>query len=317
MDGCVLLRCREEQGALTVVQVCAGAENVILPEELSGLPVRRLGPRAFAPRPDTGEGEAILLGAGAPDSADNRRIRMVTLPDSLCAVGDYAFYNCTGLTTLSLCGTAEDWGGCALMNCIALSTFHIRMGEHSSTLLSYFADELPWELDMTLSYADGQTARLLFPAYQESYEENSPAHHFDYFIHGAGYPYHHCFREKHFSFARYDSLWPGFLQAEHETDSAVRLAFFRLRHPAELSEEARQAYLDFLRAHCGETLSYLLTVRDVRGLSWALPQLLPDRASLTAACAQARASGLTEALALLMEDQHRRFSTGACQDFSL
>ncbi|MFR3921148.1 MAG: hypothetical protein ACLTYN_03405 [Dysosmobacter welbionis] len=78
---------------------------------------------------------------------------------------------------------------------------------------------------------DGTVFRLLFPEYREVYEENCPAHHFDYNIFGAGYPYHHSFRRKRLDLRTYDELWSGFLGMEHDEDCAVRLAFWRLRYP--------------------------------------------------------------------------------------
>ena len=125
-------------------------------------------------------------------------------------------------------------------------------GGEQGDALAYFADELPWELDVDHRGAAGGTVlRLIFPEYREIYEENCPAHHFDYNISGAGYPYHHSFRNKRLDLRTYDELWPGFLGMEHETESAVRLAFWRLRYPAELSPRAEERYLTYLRAHAG------------------------------------------------------------------
>ena len=315
MDGTMLLRCRREERGVTILRLLSSAPSVVLPEELWGLPVTAIAGHAFAPGGDTGEGELVAF--GPQGETDNRRIRSVTLPQSVCSVGDYAFYNCTSLRSLTLSGDTERWGGCALMNCTELRSLHIHLSGETSSAMAYFADELPWELDMTLSYPDGGTARLIFPGYRESYEENSPAHHFDYFIHGAGYPYHHCFQDKHFSFFRYDSLWQPFLQMDHEPDCALRLACCRLRHPRELSKEAGAEYLRYLRAHSGDAMGWFIDQRDADGLSWALPLLQPDRDALSAACALARETGATEALALLLEERHRRFAAGSSAAFDL
>ena len=103
--------------------------------------------------------------------------------------------------------------------------------------LAWFAGELSRELDVTVYGPEG-AARLLFPEYTELYEENCPAHHFDYFISGAGYPYHHCFRQKRLSLKEYDALWRDFLGMEHDEAAALRLAWRRLRWPADLGETA-------------------------------------------------------------------------------
>ena len=138
---------------------------------------------------------------------------------------------------------------------------------------------------------DGTVFRLLFPEYREVYEENCPAHHFDYNIFGAGYPYHHSFRRKRLDLRTYDELWSGFLGMEHDEDCAVRLAFWRLRYPVELTPRAEGQYLSHLRAHAGEAAVWLVGERDMPGLAFLLRTAEPDREALSAACALARESG--------------------------
>ena len=54
---------------------------------------------------------------------------------------------------------------------------------------------------------------------------------------------------------------------EHEAACALRLAFWRLRYPLELTPEAKAAYLDYLTAHAGEALAWLLGEQDTESLS--------------------------------------------------
>lgn len=115
---------------------------------------------------------------------------------------------------------------------------------------------------MTIYETDGQTVHLIFPEFVEAYEENCPAHHFDYNIYGAGYPYHHCFRQKKLSLREYDTLWKGFLGMEHDEESGVRLAWWRLRCPAELTERAARGYWDHLEHHADTLLRWLVSRRD-------------------------------------------------------
>ena len=183
--------------------------------------------------------------------------------------------------------------------------------------LAWFADELPWELDVTVEETDGTVFRLLFPEYREVYEENCPAHHFDYNIFGAGYPYHHSFRRKRLDLRTYDELWSGFLGMEHDEDCAVRLAFWRLRYPVELTPRAEGQYLSYLRAHAGEAAVWLVGERDMPGLAFLLRTAEPDREALSAACALARESGVSEALALLLEQQRDAAPRGLDKTFDL
>ena len=209
------------------------------------------------------------------------------------------------------------WGGGALMNCRTLDTFHLtRTGEQGESL-AYFADELSRELDVTITEPDGQTVRLLFPEYMEVYEENCPAHHFDYNIYGAGYPYHHCFRQKKLTMKEYDGLWRSYLGMEHDDGAALRLAWWRLRYPVELTEQAESRYTAYLRDHTDEAVRWLLAQRDPAGLRFLLARTEPTRELLSAACALAREEGAPEALAILLEEQHKRFPSGLDKTFDL
>lgn len=318
VNNCIL-HWQAVAGGAEITAVETGDEAVDLPETIAGLPVVALGRHAFAPGQGGRLGTALRVACGgkAQVDPDPRRIRRVALPPTVRRVGDYAFYNCTGLEQLSVSEPVEYWGGGVFMNCRSLHRFSIRMAAGGAESAAYFADELPGELDMTLSYPDGGVARLIFPEYRESYEENSPAHHFDFHLYGPGYPYHHVFRRKALPMAEYDGLFPGMLAMEHEPDCAMRLAWYRLRFPRELGDAAAARYLDYLKSRCGHVLGWLLAERDSRGLAWFLPRCGGDREALSAAAESARRLGLSEMLALVLEQQHRQFSGGLEKAFDL
>lgn len=317
---------RREPGEIAILRAVTCDRRAALPQQLFGLPVTALGDHALAPGSGTAAADGVPAGAeevlitcGVPEADwDNRRLQDLSLPASLRQVGNYALLNCSGLRTLRLHDDILHWGGGALMNCRLLDTFSLtRTGPEQGPALAYLAGELSRELDVTIAEADGGTIRLLFPEYTEIYEENCPAHHFDYNISGAGYPYHHCFRQKKLRLNEYDALWPGFLGMEHEKEAALRLAWRRLRWPAELGQRAEQAYLAYLRAHTADALRLLVREGDGEGLGFLLERTEPDRETLSAACAQAREAGASSLLALLLEERHRRFPTAATRTFDL
>lgn len=310
---------RREQAGITILRAVTCDPRAVLPEQLFGLPVTALAPHALSPNAAQPQGEEVLVTCGRPaeEGWTNAQMQELTLPASLERVGDYALFNCAELKKLSLHDGVRFWGGGTLMNCRCLDMFHItRVGEQGETL-AYFADELSRELDVTIVEPDGGQVRLIFPEYVEVYEENCPAHHFDYNIYGAGYPYHHCFRNKRLSLKEYDSLWREFLGVEHDDGCAVRLAWWRLRYPAELTEKAEGAYLAYLRTHVPAAVKWLLERRDLTGLHFLLERTQPDRETLCAACALAREQQAPEAVALLLEEQHRRFPPTAARSFDL
>lgn len=314
---------RREGGGVTLLRAGTPDARAILPEELLGLPVTALGDRALAPDRQTAPlpagAETLQITCIPPEDGaawDNRSLRDLTLPQTLKAVGDYALLNCSALSTLRIHDGVSRWGGGALMNCRSLDTLHLtRTGPDQGEALAWFAGELSRELDVTVYGPGGEIARLLFPEYTELYEENCPAHHFDYFISGAGYPYHHCFRQKRLSLKEYDGLWQDFLGMEHDESAALRLAWRRLRWPVDLAEGAAAGYRAYLKEHAGEALRLLL--EEGEALPFLLELTEPDRETLLDACALARERGATAALAALLEEQHRRFPAGAEKSFTL
>lgn len=317
---------RRERDGVTIFRAGTPDVRAVLPDRLFGLPVTALGNRALAPERQKetalpSGAETVLVTCGLPEDEadwDNRRLRDLALPETLESMGNYALLNCSALKTLRIYDGVARWGGGALMNCRSLDTLHLtRTGPDQGEALAWFAGELSRELDVILHGPDGIAARLLFPEYTELYEENCPAHHFDYFISGAGYPYHHCFRQKRLSLKEYDALWRDFLGMEHDEAAALRLAWRRLRWPLELGETAAAGYRAYVKGHAGDALRLLLEEEDGEALSLLLELAEPDREALSAACALAREKGATAALAALLEEQHRRFPAGLEKSFAL
>ncbi len=309
---------RRETAGVTILRAETCDRQAALPDTLFGLPVTALGGHALTPGRQAPEGEEVLVTCGpAGEEWDNRQLEDLRLPDTLRRVGDYALFNCTALRTLRLADTIAYWGGGVLMNCRQLDTFYLTCTGREGELMDYLAGELPRELDMTLSYPEGRTARVIFPEYAEVFEENVPHHQFDFHIQGAGYPYHHCFYHKQFSLRDYDQLWKGYLGMEHEEDCALRLAWWRLRYPLDLTERAEEAYWAYLRDHGAAAARWLLSRRDAAGLRTLLSRTDWTREGLAELCDLARGQDATEALAVLLEEQHRRFPSGMDKTFDL
>ena len=315
------LTIRREAAGITLLRGVTCDEQAVLPETLFGLPVTALGDHALSPSAGKTEGEQVLVTCGRPPEEaawDNRRLRSLALPPRLGRVGEYAFFNCGALKTLELYDGIGFWGGGALMNCRSLDTVRLtRISEEQGISLAYFADELSRELDVTVTETDGTAARLIFPEFLEVYEENCPAHHFDYTICGAGYPYHHCFRQKKLSWKEYDQLWSGYLGMEHDEDTALRLCWWRLRCPKGLTDRAAAGYTAYLRDNAVRAAEWLVEKGDPEGLAFLLRQTDVEQAALSALCETARQRGGTEVQAVLLEECHRRFPVRGDARFEL
>ncbi len=315
------LKLRRETDGIVLLRALTCDEDVSLPESLFGLPVTRLGERCLAPdarKPEEEYEEVRVLGGPEAGEWNNRRIRRLSLPRTLVHIDSFALMNLRAMEELHLYDGLRSTGSCTFMNCRVFSRLRLtRIDAGQGPALANIAVSLPQELDVTIDLPEGGTMRLIFPEYMELYEENSPARVFNLNIIGAGYPYHSVFRGKKLYLNDYDALWRQYLATEHEDDCALRLAFYRLRFPAELSEAAGAQYLDYLRTHAGEAWSFALRLDDGEGLRLLLREELGGEAELEQALAEARSLRRTEATALLLEARRRRFGTGRRSSFAL
>ena len=104
----------------------------------------------------------------------------------------------------------------------------------------------------------------------------------------------------------------------HDPDCAIRLAWWRLRFPVELAEKGEAQYRAYLALRCGDTARWLLRERDASGLRFLFSVgAEPDKALLGELCEQARMADAAECLAVLLEEQHRRFPSGFEKSFDL
>lgn len=313
------LTVRREESGVTILRAVTCDENAVLPDELSGLPVTKLSDRALAHGAKPLEGEEVrVLGGAESGDWDNRSIRSLSLPRSLESVGDYAFMNLKSMETLRLYDAVQSIGSASFMNCRLFSRLELtRLSHDQGPALAAIVGSLPQELDAAVYNADGSAYRLIFPEYYENYTENSPAHHFELKIVGGGYAYHGVFRAKKLHLPEYDALWRDYIAAEHDEESALRLAYYRLRYPAELSDRAREQYASFLRLHMPEALSLAMRERDSSGLRILLGLGELDAPTLEAAMNESRALRFTEATALLLEQRRGRAGAGRRKTFEL
>ena len=251
------------------------------------------------------------MGGAESEDWDNRNIAELTLPRTLRDVGDYAFMNLRAMETLRFSDSLRTTGSASFMNCLVFSRIELtREGPAQGPALASIVRSLQQELDVTIHGADGSLLRLIFPEYIENYTENSAAHHFQLKISGGGYAYHGVFRDKALSVSEYDALWRDYLAAEHDDDSALRLAYFRLRYPAELRGAARERYAAYLRRSLRAALSFALRERDGAGLRLLLSLGEAEPAALDAALGEARELRDTEATAILLEKRRRSGAAG-------
>ena len=276
---------REPEGIL--LERAADTEEIRIPDEIEGEPVRWAAPYAFA----------------------RTRAREVRLPIDMEKIGNYSFYRCFGLRMLSFSDTLVDVGsgtfnGCALRE---IRIDHYR-GEKSS--LKFLADELRYALYVTLRYhrEDGRVdeARLLFPEHYEEAVENTPARIVETHYHGSGGDYRQCFYNRELQFAEYDRLFPRAV-AEESQEDALQLAALRLCWPYKLAKEAADRYGAYLREHMSCAGKVYVERQDMHMLRFFGQAGYWDQEGLDAAVDAAAGNKETEILGFLMDERRRLF----------
>lgn len=313
------LKIRREENSVTILRAVTCDTDAVLPDEIFSLPVRALSDRALMPGAREVEGEELLVVCGRPgEEWNNRNIRSLTLPQTLVSVGAYAFMNCSSMKTLHLHDSIRELHATSFTNCRSFNTIDlVRVGEEQGPTLSNVVSWFARELDVTITLTNGEKMRLIFPEYYESYEENGPTHFFTYLIEGTGFSYHNTFKNRVLNAMDYDGLWEKYQSMGYDEDTALRLAWWRLRFPAELAEEHAAAYKKFVDARPTAAFELALTAKDMDGLRMLLKNRELTANELARAQERARELHLTEATAILLEEQHRRFSGGRSKSFDL
>jgi len=316
------LTIRRESDGIEILRAITCDIHAVFPEELFGLPVTVIGPRAMSVLAPPLEGETILV-ANSKRSEDaewnNANIRELVIPRWVRRIGDYALLGCRSLEKLTVHDSVRQWGGDVFTNCRNLNAFHVTLDpEFQGRTLAYFANGISRELDITVEQ-DGQIGRLIFPEYEEFEEEGfiAQAVQFHYHIAGAGYLHHHCFQQRMFSFRKYDDVWPQYMKLHYNPACAMRLAWWRIQYPMGLEEQAEARYWTYVREQATETLAWLLSIKNHSGLRLLLREVDFSAEQLSEACDQARVEEDTESLAILLEEQHKRFPVGVQKRFDL
>ena len=316
-----LLTCCREEGGIALLRCETNAPQLLLPDELDGLPIIRLGDYVFSARepkqlPEGAFRLRLTSGGEELPAHDAAALRMVRLPQKALSLGNYAFYGCIGLKALEIGGHLQTVGTDAFMNCFSLRRMTLTAPAEECRCLRGLLQEYSGKLELCFAPAAGPECRLFFPAYDEDYEEMAAPHIFHYNIRGVGYLCRQSFDGHCFRYDQYDASLDLLLRT-HEFSLAVRMAMDRLRFPVQLSETARAAYLSCLEQHTEQALELVLTEADTAPLSFLLSLDLLGRPALAEGCGMARTARRTEALGLLLEYQNRRFGAPRARSFDL
>ena len=352
MDAMDIIDYIDKSTYVILLRVYTESDTIQIPEQIDGKPVRELADHAFADEPsvlyaESEKRRAVRSGdcwtfqsAGAGASAASTHfsgerterpdasVRAVILPDALAAIGNYAFYGCDNLKTVSFPASIRRIGSGLFNSCPALSVLVFRQAVSAApsappatpALLQEVLRTVNHEVEVRLQDPSGQDAvRLLFPEYYEEPKENTPARIIEIIWHGTGYQYRQCFLQRKLQYSQYDSLLPA-ADAQEMPQTLVRLCLDRLITPAELSKVHLESYVSCLRKRPDALWTFLLADQETDLTDWL--RVLERSGYFTEErldqmIDQASSAGRADASVYLMDLRRRMFrpSSGSKYDF--
>ena len=239
-------------------------EIYAVPETIDGEAVTCIGKRAFygckglkqviLPKTITTIGDYAF--------AECRQLHKFVFPEGAASVGDYAFYNCMALKEIVLGKNISAIGYGAFKNCLELDkiTMDIAPGR-KNCLNSILQDEFQ-EVDVTLHYMDdggnvGDVAHLVFTDYQYEYVPEIEARQFNWETYGSGDSYRISIRDTDIDYEKYDSVF-SLAQVEDDENTLLKIVAGRLCWPHKLSDESRERYEAYVKAHMRKILEQII-----------------------------------------------------------
>lgn len=117
-------------------------------------------------------------------------------------IGSYAFYNCRKLKEITLPNTLKRIGSEPFMNCHALERLILPMSICDKSILPSILAQISKPIEIVF-----EDAKLFFCEYENQYNEIAPAHIFSFDLQGVGYRLRQCFKEGRVNLEEYDSFF--------------------------------------------------------------------------------------------------------------
>ncbi|MCM1258883.1 MAG: leucine-rich repeat domain-containing protein [Roseburia sp.] len=264
MERYQILWRKNSGGKAEVLRVYAESAKVTIPEALEGCRVSAIAPYCFSSASHIPEGDHFLtVGEGSSGEAEGKQMRVstvdmrelagnlveeVTLPSTVRKLGASAFYNCKKLKRMVTGASLADVGSDAFMNTIDFHEMTLLCSAGEKTGLKQILAQISSDMEVTFQGREGIEAVLLYPEYDESYDEIAPAHLFGRNITGEGFRARQGFKEGVVDFGAYDKVFPQACVEESEKILS-KMALNRLMYPFGLTEKNSRMYREYLESH--------------------------------------------------------------------
>lgn len=287
-----------------------GMQNRLnVPDRIEGMSVCCIGAYCFADSerlPAAAQIHSTYIGADEETKhlhpVAGNDLEQITLPDSVMAIEELAFYNCRNLQFIRLGSRTGEIGSDVFMNCRKLTHLQIRGDISGETGAKAILSRIPWEIQV--DFLGEETASLLYPEYTESYDEIAPAHIFGRNITGEGFRARQLFENGKVQLSAYDAMFPK-ITAEETPLTVGKIALLRLRYPTELSREAKARYEEKLREVSAEIGVYYCKRRQLSELEYLCREGYLSGMALEQVIDAARSVNWSEGTASLMDFKSR------------
>lgn len=331
----VILYEKSEDDSICINRVFGKLPFVIIPARIGNASVTTIGKYCFAPKASLSEaqrGELEQRGLGDGMSATNHAIRpicgnfleTVILPETVTTLHPYAFYNCRKLESLKAGSALRMIENDAFMNCKNLHSLKLVAEPTEATGLRILLNQLASEVEVAFLGKNADTSensckcsvsdkhrteemrgterilgKILYPEYQEGYEEIGPAHIFALHVEGEGYRARKQFENDKIDYAGYDAVFEK-ASNEESFDTLMRMAVDRLLYPIALSVEHRTIYLDYVKYNSTRILKRAVEREDTVLLENLIGSGLMQQEAIRAAIETAIERGWTRGTAQIV-----------------
>ena len=158
-------------------------------------------------------------------------------------------------------------GSDAFMNCLKLHQLQVRAHVTEPTGLKQILAQVKWNVEVSFEKIPGECeAILLYPEYEESYDEIGPAHIFELNLTGEGFRARQCFTDGKVELTFYDEIFPQACVEEAES-LLIQMAWDRLLYRETVEDAAAKRYEIYVKERTGKLIKKLIEQKKLSQLS--------------------------------------------------
>lgn len=318
---------RTQENFIEIVRCFGRDSRVVLPEEIDGLPVKKVSAYAFSFRKSREDEDVSvcewdgnpLLG-GAEKLLAGESVEEVVFPDTVEEIGNYIFYGCRKLKKLEFSDSLLRIGSGAFTGCGNLRRLKVCLKRGEKSCVKEILGDLWQRIDVVFEIQTDSAAsaevELVFPEHYEEAVENTPARILFTQHHGIGNNYRQCFYSREMDYRKYDSLFP-LAAAQDQPDVLEDLIFCRLGSPYRLSPEHEKMYESYVAVHLPEIARSLVERDRLELLLEISKRGLWSREGLESAIDAAAENKQPEMMSYLMNEKYLLFPENRKKRFEL